>query len=452
MMNDRDEETLPQPEPIGRVTRPRRSRIYYGWLLLAAAVIISAATAGVNDSFSILVLPFSKEFGWSRLSISVAFAVGVLVSGLSQPILGHLFDRHSARKVITLSVAAAGFATIALCLTSHLFVLVFLYGIVFSGAMGGASFGVLGPLVARWFLMRRILALSLLVAGTGIGSVVLVPVSSLVMAIFGWRLALIALGAIFLFLALPAALTFVRNWPSDRGLKPDGEPETPMEARMRGSAPVLQRGRYEIERWWRAFRSPPIWALAAVFAVGGFTSSFASTFFASFAVDSLRSSIETASIIYSVMGLLEVAGAVGVGLVADRFPRKRVLGSLLLAQAFAFLVLIAMQNLAGVWLFAVLVGSSGTSWLILALSLIADIYGLRTLATLWGIAFLFYSIGSFVGPAFVGLAIDLTGSYSLAVTVYAAVLVLASIVSFAINERKYSARYEAAVEVEAVGS
>ena len=85
------------------------------------------------------------------------------------------------------------------------------------------------------------------------------------------------------------------------------------------------------------------------------------------------------------------------------------------------------------------------------LLLIADIYGLRALATLWGIAFLFHSIGSLIGPASVGLIIDFTGSYYLSFAVCASMLVLAAIASFAINEGKYSVRYQAAVEDEAVG-
>lgn len=84
------------------------------------------------------------------------------------------------------------------------------------------------------------------------------------------------LGAILLCLGLPLGRKLLRSWPSDMGLKPDGDPESPVEARLRGSAPVLQSGRFEVERWWRAFRSPLILALLPVFAIGGFSSEVAS--------------------------------------------------------------------------------------------------------------------------------------------------------------------------------
>ena len=337
-------------------------------------------------------------------------------------------------------------------LTSSYWHFILLYSVTFSAALGGASFGLLGPLVARWFLKRRALALSLLMAISTMGSIFSPSISGLVLAFYGWRETLTVSGAILLLLALPLALKFLRNWPSDMGLKPYGDPESPMEARMRGSAPVGQRGRFEVERSWRAFRSRPIWALVPVFAIGGFADIFAPIILPSFAVDSLLLGPETITVSHGVMVALGPVGAVAVGLVADRFARKRILGALLLAQGLAFLVLIAVPFGVSLLLFAVLAGLSGIAWMLIALLLIADIYGLRALATLWGIAFLFHSIGSLIGPLSVGLVIDFTGSYYLPFAVCASMLVLAAIASFAINEGKYSARYQAAVEVEAVGN
>ncbi len=426
--------------------------MYHGWLLLAAMMVISAAATGVNDSFSIFILPLSEEFGWSRAALAGAYAIGVLMGGLTSPILGHLVDRWDSRKVILISVAAAGLAAVGLGFISHLWHLYLLFGIVFSSIIGGASFGIFGPLVARWFLKRRTMVLGLLMAGPAVGSIFLVAISSSLIASYGWRESLMALGAIFLFLALPLGLKFLRNWPSEMGLKPDGDPESSIEAQMRGSAPTGQRGRFEVERWWRAFRSPPIWGLVPVFVAGGIITAVISIHLPSFASEFLGASPNQVSIISGVMALLGVVGAVAGGWLADHFARKRVLGVVLIAQGIAFLALISVPTLAGLWLFAVLAGLSGTAWMVIALSLIADIYGLRALATLWGIAFLFHSIGSLIGPVSVGLAIDFTGTYFLPFAACALMLVLVSIASFAINEGKYSARYQASVEIDAAAN
>ena len=438
------------PEPRTLPASPRRSRIYYGWYVVAAAVIISVAVGGASEGLSFFRLPMSQHFGWSYASLAIVAAIGALTNGLTQPIIGYLFDRFNSRRVILISVAAIGLATVALGWTSHYWHLVFLFGFVFSGAIGGASFGILGPLAARWFLNRRTLVLSLLLAASTMGSIFSPPISGLFLAYYSWRDALMALGAILLFIALPPALIFVRNWPSDRGLKPDGNPETLPEARMRGSAPVLQRGRFEVDRWSRAFRTSPIWVILFLFAFEGFVDIFDSLIFSSFAVGSLFLGPELIAVSRTVIAVLGPVGAVAVGLVSDRFARKKVLGALFLVQVLAFLVLITVPFGFSLLLFAVLAGLSGTGWLVIALSLIADVYGLRALATLWGIAFLFRSIGSLVGEVSGGLAIAL-GGYYLSFAVCASMLVLASLAVLRIDERKYSARYQANVEDEAVG-
>ena len=439
-----DQEQLPQFESGAQPAAPRRSRIYYGWIVAAAAMIISAASVGVRDSFGLFVIPIAEEFGWSSIQFSAVVAAGGLVGGFSQPFLGHLFDRFNSRKVILTSVGVAGLTIVGLNWTASYWYLLTLYGVVFSTAMGGASFAILGPLVARWFLRRRTLVLALLMSVPTVGSLFLAPTTALVIAYYGWRLAWLVLGAVLLFLALPVGLKFLRNWPSEMGLRADGEPESPVEASIRGDAPLGQYGRFEVVSWRRAFRSPPIWVLLPVFAIGGFALSIVDIYFFSFVTDS-GFSLATAGILTSAMTLLGVIGAVAGGWLADRFPRKKVLGAALLAQGMALLVLISAQALPGFFLFAVLAGLSGTAWMVIALSLIADIYGLRALATLWGIAFLFNAIGRVFGPLLGGLAIDFTGgSYVLPFASCALMLVLASGMAFAVDERKYSARYQAA--------
>ncbi len=320
-----------------------------------------------------------------------------------------------------------------------------LFGFVFSIAMGGASLPILWPLAARWFVKRLGLALGMLTAAPALVSTLLAPISGLVLANYGWKDGWLALGAIILFVALPIGLKFLRNWPSDIGLKPDGDPETPPEIQIRGSAPALRRGRFEADRWWRAFRSPPIWFLLPALAVGGFTGSVVSVYVVSFAHEQ-GYSLTTVSIILLVMAMLRGVGAVAGGWLADRFVRKKVLAAIYLAQGIAFVALaVGSQTLAGLWVFAVVAGLCGAVWMPVAFTLVVDVYGLRWLGTIWGIAFLCQQMGNLVGPPLGGLAYDLIGSYALVFVACASMQILASVAVFAINEQKYSARYQAAV-------
>ena len=259
---------------------------------------------------------------------SGAWVLGLVMNGVTQPITGHLFDRFGARKVILICVMATGLATAGMYWTSHYWHVIFLFSFVFSIAMGGVSLAIWWPLAARWFVKRLGLALGLLTAGNSSASAVLVPaVTGLLLSQYGWRVAWLALSVVPLLLALPVGLKFLRNWPSDIGLKPDVDPETPMEAQRRGSSPALQRGRFEVDRWWRGFRAPAIWALLSGLATGGLTASFISRDFVSFATDQ-GIGLFTASNIHAVTVVLGAAGAMGGGWLSDRCPRKKVLGAI----------------------------------------------------------------------------------------------------------------------------
>lgn len=446
-----DDDTLPQPEPLDRRATGRRSRIYYGWRLLAAAAIISVATRGVLDSFDMLLLPMAWEFGWSRLALSGAFALGQLINGVSQPIIGYLFDRFDSRRVILTCVAATGLTTVGLYWTSHFWYLLFLFSFVLPILMGGASLAILWPLAARWFLKRLGLALGLLAAATALGRILWPVAAGLFVFGFGWHGWWPVLGAIVLFLALPAGLVFLRNWPSDMGLKPDGEPETPLDIQSRGSRPAIQRGSFEVDRWWRAFRYPVIWALMPGLAVGGLTG-FISSQIVQFAVDQGHPST-MASNVHSVMIMLSAVGAIAAGWLSDRVNRKCLLGVIYVAQSVSLLALVlGSETLAGLLVFSVLAGLCWGAWMPIAFALIVDVYGLRALGVIGGLAFLCQQIGALAAPVVIGLAQGLTGFYALPFVASAVMLVIVSVATFAINERKYSGRYQAAVTWEEAGN
>ena len=447
-----DKDTVSQSEPVGQPDARRRSRIYYGWLLLAAAAIISVAGTSAHGSFSVFAFPMAVVFGWSRSAFGIAMVIGQLMNGVTQPVIGYLFDRFDSRKVILICVTASGLAAGGLYWIYHYWHLIFLFSFVLSIMMGGASLAILWPLTARWFVKRLGLALGSLTAVQSIGSTFLTQLPVYCISQYGWRVGWLALGVVPLFLALPVGLKFLRNWPSDIGLKPDGDRETPMEAERRGSAPAVQRGRFEVDRWWRAFRSPPIWALLPGLAVGGFTSSVVSHQLVPFAIDR-GYSLTTASTIHAVVVMLGAVGAVGAGGLTDRFARKKVLGVIYIVQGIAFLALaVGSQPLASFWVFAVVGGFCWAAWMPIAFAVVVDVYGLRALGAFWGIAFLCQLIGGVVSPVLNALVHELTRSYALSFGDDAALLIVVAIPVFAINEKKYSGRYEAAVKGEAAGN
>ena len=84
-------------------SQPKSPGIYYGWYILGTAMFIAFVTTGARNGFGVFVIPMSEEFDWNRTTISVVAALGWLVNGITQPFLGHFFDRFSARRVILVS-------------------------------------------------------------------------------------------------------------------------------------------------------------------------------------------------------------------------------------------------------------------------------------------------------------------------------------------------------------
>ncbi len=420
-------------------------------------MFIAAVTTGARNGFGVFVLPMSEAFDWNRTTISIAAGMGWLVNGVTQPFLGHLFDKFNSRKVVLISLLVVGLATAGLSLTFHYLFLIFIFSLVLSTAMSGASIGTLMPLLARWFQKRRTTVLGLVAAGTSIGGLILIPFSGYLVELFNWRVSWIALGAIVTFLALPLGFVFLRNSPAEMGLLPDGDLDSTTDSA--NPAQVRRRGVFEVEKWHESLRTPPIWNLSIAYTVCGITVGIISIHFVPYAQEHIGISATLAATIFGVLTGLNVIGAIGGGWLADRFGRKNVLGTVYSVRGIAYMVLVGgliavdrgitipilgSPGLASLWFFAVLAGFSWIASVPVTASLTADVYGLRALATISGISFLCHQVGAFVSIILAGVLYDLTGSYLLPFTLAGLMLIPAAIASYTINEKKYSVRYQAA--------
>src|SRR5439155_1292392 len=130
---------------------------------------------------------------------------GALISGLSQPFVGHLYDRWGGRKLILLSLVLSGLCTALLALTHHLLFLLVVFGILRSMAQSGSSLSTTSALLSKWFHRRRATVMALNAAGASLGGLLLIPMTAAVIEHVGWRLAWAVLGLLVLGLAAPLA-------------------------------------------------------------------------------------------------------------------------------------------------------------------------------------------------------------------------------------------------------
>ena len=430
-------------------TETTKKPLYFGWYVCAATVFIGFVSIGARNSFGVFVIPMSEEFGWSRFTVSIAAALGVLVNGIIQPFMGQLFDRTGGRKVIITGLLVLGISTILLSLTFHILFLVFMFGFIASMAQAGPALSNTAALMSRWFKRRRATAISINSAALSLGGLIMVPFSMYLLQATSWRVAWIGLGIIVL-TSLPLAYFFIRERPSDMGLNPDGDP-SPSEDEANPRRREL-KGPLEVETWRESFKSAPIWQMAGSYFVCGTTTFVLSVHFIPFAIEDRGISGTTAATIFGYMMGLNIIGALGAGLLADKIGgTKNWLALVYFMRGIAYIVLLTVDSVAGLWIFASIAGFSWVATLPLTSSLTADVYGLKAMGTISGITFMFHQFGGFGSVLLAGLLFDITGSYVLPFAIVGALLFPAAISAFSIKERKYSARYQIAVPTAAAG-
>ena len=412
----------------------RRRGIFYGWFIVAIGFFILFVTAGARNGFGVFIIPMTEEFDWSRGQISVAIAIGVLVNGITQPFLGSLYDRYGGKSVISLSLLVLGIATMLLSIVNNIWVLIFLYGFVASTASSGASLVTIHAILTKWFQKKRGLVLSLTTSGMSAGGLVLAPFATYLIIVANWRLAWVVLGAFMVFLAFPLALLLIRDTPEDIGEVPDGDTDAQGRPQSAESNQVIAAP-LEVDDWKDSLRTPPMWQLSGAYFICGMTTLIISVHYVPFAIDR-GTSPQVAAWAFGLMMILNFVGVNIIGLISDRFSRKNLLGAVYFIRFLAYVMLVFAPGAVGIWGFAVLAGLSWVATPPLTSSLTADIYGVKAIGTLNGLSNFAHQIGGAISVLIAGLLYDYFGAYEIPFGIAGATLIIASVVSFSVNNRR----------------
>jgi MFS family permease len=216
---------FPQKESVGEISLGKndfRSKVHYGWYVLAACFAILFFNSGARYSFGVMFKPMIAEFGWSRGSISLAFFLNSALWALSLVFVGKVYDRFGPRWVIIVGTVfiSAGYALISLI--DSLWQFYICYGILVAIGMGGTAVPLIAALMSRWFVRWRGLAISLALSGSCLGQFALVPLFTLFALKYGWRASYLVIGLIMFAVNVTMALLVVKGNPGDLGKEPFG--------------------------------------------------------------------------------------------------------------------------------------------------------------------------------------------------------------------------------------
>ena len=362
--------------------------------LVAAAAAILLITMGARQSLGLFVAPLNKATGLGIVAISFAMAIGQFVWGLAQPVVGAVADRFGSGAVLAAGAVtlAAGAALTTVVSTEPGLILAI--GVLFAAGAACGSFSVLIGATARSLAPeRRAFASGVINAGGSLGQFLLAPLSQLFISSFGWVAAMYALAVTAL-----ATIPLARPLNSRRE-EPAAEP---------GGAPAAEPLREQLRA---AARNRSYWCLHIGFFTCGFHIAFLVTHLpGEVNLCALPASVAAGSL--AIIGLANVAGSLGIGWLGGVYRMKWLLFLVYFTRAVAIGVYLAVPRTPlTFYLFAAVLGLTWLSTVPPTAGLVGKLFGVRYLATLFGLTLLSHQIGGFFGAWLGGIALVRFGDY-----------------------------------------
>lgn len=419
---------MPFPRPRRRKATPP-SPFYYGWVILFTSYMLMFFTAGLTQAFGVFLKPMTEEFGWDRSAFALALSIFAVVSAIVPPFAGRLADRYGPRIVLTVGAALNAAGMLLMVLTPNLLWAYLVYGLVIGVGFGIAGQSANAALLARWFVRRRGMALSISSTGLGTGQLVLVPLAALIIMVADWRAAFLVVG-IMASVMVPLCWFLLR-----RAEPPQGHIEIDEHGEPGRQTTVTCLSSEEISRITRkAFRSRNFWLLGGGFMGCGFTIYLLMTHAAAIATDRGMTEAQAGTALGLIGGCGIVSGVV-VGSLSDRIGRKHLLAGLYTLRAVSVLVLMAADSPMALYAFAVMFGLSRANGALVSAAVI-DQYGSGAVGSILGYTTTFHQIFAAMGAFAGGLAYDTTGSYTYALAPCVGLMLGAAFVSLLLNEER----------------
>ena len=395
-------------------------------VLIVGCLIILVSFA-VRASFGVFQIPIAEEFGWPRAEFSLAIAIQNLFWGIGQPIFGAVAERIGDRKAIIVGaivyavglVLSAG-ANSPLAMQS--------YEVLVGFGIAGTGFGVILAVVGRASSdENRSMSLAITTAAGSAGQVVGAPLAEYMLGLYTWQTVFMIFAA--LVLAILALLPLMRA-----PVAPKSELEESMGA-------ILKRA-----------GSDPSFAMIFIgFFSCGYQLAFITAHFPAF-VEELCGPIQPGGMLHSigitttsalgawaiaVIGVCNIGGTLIAGWAGKRWQRKYLLALIYTGRTIASAAFIMLPiTPLSVIVFSAVMGSLWLATVPLTSGLVAHLYGLRYMGTLYGIVFFSHQLGGFLGVWLGGRMYDAYGDYTLVWWIGVGVGALSAIIHLPVKESR----------------
>lgn len=367
------------------------------WTLMLTAAAILMITMGARQSLGLFVSPLNTGTGLGIVAISFAMAVGQFMWGASQPVFGAIADRYGPFWVIVAGAVMLATGTALTPFVSSEWALLLALGVLASAGAGAGSFSILiGATAGRLPSDKRAFAAGFINAGGSFGQFLFAPVNQALISAFGWVTAMLAMAA-----------TALATIPLAGKLAPRHATRATHAAAV-GTAPETSlRQQLRI-----ASRDKSYWCLHAGFFTCGFHIAFLVTHLPG-EVQLCGMSAGVAATSLAIIGLANIAGSLTAGALGNVYRMKWLLFWTYFSRAVAIaLYLAAPKTALTFYVFALVLGFTWLSTVPPTAGLVGKLFGVRYLATLFGLTLLSHQIGAFFGAWLGGITLVESGSYT----------------------------------------
>ncbi|MFC1966645.1 MFS transporter [Chloroflexota bacterium] len=379
-----------------------RPRLFYGYVLVAAAVGIQIVAWGIYNAYGIFFNPLFGEFGWSRAAISGAVSVSQILIGLGAITLGHLNDRFGPRILMSSCGILLGLGYFLMSQVNSVWQLYLFYGVIVGIGVSGTDVILLST-TARWFIKRRGMMSGIVKMGTGVGIMTVPLMAAWLISTYEWRTSYIIIG-ITLFISVVLGSQLLRRDPAQMQQFPDGE-----EMGYIANGDTMEAGLSIKE----AIHTRRLWMLCPAYLAIFFCCNTVIVHIVPHVVD-LGFSASFAATVLAVIGGASIIGRFAMGITADKVGSKRALLACFLILIAALLWLQQAGDLRMLFLFALAYGFGHGGFFALMSPSVAEFFGTQFHGLIFGIVIFSGSVGGSLGPLLAGRIFDTTGSYNMA--------------------------------------
>lgn len=363
--------------------------------VLVCGGAIVTLSMGIRHGFGLWLQPITQEQGWTRETFAFAMAIQNLSWGIFGIFAGMLADRFGGYRVLVAGAVLYALGLVGMALSSSSLMFALTAGVLIGAAQAGTTYAVIYGIIGRQIpAERRSWAMGMAAAAGSFGQFLMVPVEGFLIASFGWKEALLILGASALLIA-----------PLAWGLREPGF--------TGATAAPLKREQTILDALREAFTYRSFQLLMAGYFVCGFQVVFIGVHMPSYLKDNGLSP-EVASIALALIGLFNVFGTYAAGALGQKLAKRKILSFIYFMRAVVIAIfLIAPLTPMSVYIFASVMGLLWLSTVPPTNAIVAQVFGVAHMSMLGGFVFFSHQVGSFMGVWLGGLLYDQTGSYNI---------------------------------------